>query len=289
MIDWERAGVSAQLTLDPADDIGPVWSQPDGRRVAFTTYRKGNADIYVKNADGTGAETPLLEGAGDEIVKDWSKDGRFIAYLSAHDNTQDIYALPMDGDKPSADKKPFPVVQGKYQKNEPQFSYDGKWLAYTSDESGGRFEVFITSFPSADQKLQISMAGGGQPRWKKDGKELYFRSLDNTVMVVTLKAGAKLEASSPAVLFRSQRNNAVLRDPNRHQLSVSPDGDHFLLMVPPGVAGRGGGSGVPQAQPAAAAQAAGPTGAAQQGSAGAASSGLTVIQRWTAAAGKAHK
>jgi len=238
-----------------------------------------------------GAEMPLLEGPGDEIVKDWSKDGRFIAYLSAHDNSQDIYALPMDGDKPSADKKPFPVVQGKYQKNEPQFSYDGKWLAYTSDESGGRTEVFITSFPSADQKLQISRAGGGQPRWKKDGKELYFRALDNTVMVVTLKAGATLEASSPETLFRPQRNQITTRNPNRHALSVSPDGDRFLLMVPAGAAGRGGGQGpgaAPQAQTQASAQGAGAA-ATPQGSQGTMSSGLTVIQRWTAAAGKAHK
>jgi Tol biopolymer transport system component len=94
IIDWQRAGVATRLTLDPADDINPVWS-PDGLRVAFTTYRKGNADIYVKNANGSGAETPLLDSPTDEMVEDWSKDGRYIAYLSGQNNAPDIYALPL--------------------------------------------------------------------------------------------------------------------------------------------------------------------------------------------------
>ncbi len=277
VIDWQRAGVSTRLTLDPADDINPVWS-PDGTRVAFTTYRKGNADIYVKNANGVGAETPLLESSNDEIVEDWSKDGRYIAYLSGPDNFQDIYALPLTGDK-----KPFPVVQGKFQKNEPQFSYDGKWLAYTSEESG-RFEVYVISFPALDQKLKVSTAGGGQPRWRRDGKELYYRALDSDILAVEIKAGGKLESGVPHVLFRARTGGAGV--PTRHQLAVTPDGQRFLLRVVGG-GGRGGAGSVPLASPFSSAP--GQAGGGGGGRGNLITYGLTVIQHWTAALGKAEK
>jgi eukaryotic-like serine/threonine-protein kinase len=241
IIDWERAGNATRLTLDPGDDLNPVWSA-DGTRVAFTSYRKGNADIYIKNANGVGPESPVLDSSSNEIVKAWSHDGRYIAYLSGSGNALDIYALPQFGDK-----KPFPVVQGQYQKNEPQFSYDGKWLAYVSDESG-TFEVYVVSFPAADQKLKISRDGGGQPRWRGDGKELYYRSLNNSIMAADVTAGTKIEAGVPRLLVQPGFNGPMTRDPARHQLAVSPDGQRFLLRVPPGqvTAGRLG-AGTPQA------------------------------------------
>ena len=103
--------------------------------------------MYVKNANGVGAETPLLDSSSNESVEDWSKDGKYIAYKLGQEAFEDIYVLPMSGDK-----KPIPVVTGPYRKDEPQFSYDGKWLAYTSNESG-TFEVYVISFPAGDQKL----------------------------------------------------------------------------------------------------------------------------------------
>lgn len=284
--DWQRAGNSTRLTLDPADDINPVWS-PDGTRVAFTTYRKGNADIYVKNANGVGAETPLLESSNDEIVEDWSKDGRYIAYLSGQDNFQDIYALPMSGEKPSPDQKPFPLVQGHFQKNQPQFSYDGKWLAYTSDESG-QFEVYVISFPALDQKLKVSTEGGGQPRWRKDGKELYYRAPASTaIMAVDIKTSGKLESGVPHALFTPTQRGTVGANPIRHQLAVTPDGQRFLLRIASAGGGRGvGGSGVTNAP----AQffAPGQTGG-RGGRGGLVTFGLTVIQHWTTALGKADQ
>ena len=236
VIDWQRAGVATRLTLDPGDNINPVWSS-DGTRVAYTTYRKGNADIYVKNANGVGAETPILESSSNEIVEAWSRDGRYIAYLFGQDSFQDIYALPLFGDK-----KPFPVVQGHFQKDEPQFSYDGKWLAYASNESG-TFQVYVMSFPAGDLKLQISTDGGGQPRWREDGKELYYRALDNRVMAAEIKPGSKLESGVPRLLFAPVVTGST-SSPTRHQLAASPDGQRFLLRVPPGQVG---GSGTPAA------------------------------------------
>jgi len=227
VIDWQRGGNASRLTLDPADDINPVWAS-DGTRVAFTTYRKGNADIYIKNANGVGNEVPLLESSATEIVEAWSHDGRYVAYLTGQDNFLDIYVMPQFGDK-----KPFPIVQGHFQKNEPQFSYDGNWLAYSSEESG-TFEVYVVAFPSGENKVKISRDGGGEPRWRVDGKELLYRALDHQVMTVDLKiTGPTMEASVPRLLFPGNFNSPMTRDPTRHQLGVTADGQQFLLRVAP--------------------------------------------------------
>jgi serine/threonine protein kinase/Tol biopolymer transport system component len=282
VIDWQRAAVATRLTLDPADDLNPVFS-PDSTRVAFTTWRKGNADIYVKNANGVGAETPILESASHESIEAWSRDGRYIAYLfGGPANSQDIYALLL------ADRKPFPVVRGPFQKDEPQFSYDGKWLAYTSNESGS-FQVYVTSFPAADQRLQVTMAGGGQPRWRGDGRELYYRAPDNRIMAVEIRPGARIEAGEPRLVFNPVVRAANTTDPTRHMLAASPDGQRFLLRIP--IVVTGGATGFAQANTTFApgtGQSGGRgaifTGTARGGrgfSAGQA--GLTVIRNWTAA------
>jgi Tol biopolymer transport system component len=278
VIDWERAGVPTRLTLDPADDINPVWS-PAGDRIAFTTYRKGNADVYVKNANGVGQETPLLNSSSNEIVEDWSKDGKYIAYKLGQDAFEDLYVLPLTG----GDKKPIPVVTGPFRKDEPQFSYDGKWLAYTSNESGGAFEVYVLSFPALDQKLRISaIGGGGQPRWRKDGKELYYRSPDNGAMAVDMKPGPRIAAGIPHRLF-SLPDSTSSRDPVRHQWNVTPDGLRFLVRYANGSRATVGQGGTSTISPNAAVQSGQPTAAAGGGQAFV-SSGLTVIRAWTAAA-----
>ena len=292
VIDWRRAGVASRLTMDPADDINPVWA-PDGKQIAFTSYRKGNADIYViENGSGVGKEIPLLESAGDEIVEDWSKDGKYIAYLTGQDNFKDIYALPLADGKPAGDRKPFPVVQGRYQKDEPQFSFDGKLLAYVSDRTvPGTFQVYVRTFPEGDQEIAVTVAGGGQPRWRKDGKELYYRDRSGSIMVVEMHAGTKLEAGIPRLLFVPPRPGTEALNPTRHVLAATPDGQSFLLRVAPGSgAGGGGNTAVPQVPPyatTAAIQAPlGPTLASLLGNL---STNLTVIQHWTSALGKADK
>ena len=284
VIDWERAGVPLRLTLDPADDLNPVWA-PSGDRVAFTTYRKGNADVYVKNANGVGAETPLVESPANELVEDWSKDGKYLAYKVERDAVEDIYVLPLSG----ADSKPIPVVTGPYRKDEPQFSYDGKWLAYTSNESGGTFEVYVVSFPALDQKLRVSaIGGGGQPRWRSDGKELYYRGADGAAMVVDITASPRLAAGIPRRLFSAHTNSPSARDPVRHQWSVTPDGQRFLIRYPNNSAasfsGAQGGSPILTFVSAAQGQV-----AVTPSGQGTVSSGLTVIRQWPAAAGWSTK
>ncbi|MGQ0733308.1 MAG: protein kinase domain-containing protein [Acidobacteriota bacterium] len=273
VIDWQR-GVSTKLTLDPADDINPVWS-PDGTRIAFTTYRKGNADVFVKNANGVGPETPLLESAADEFVEDWSKDGRYLAYKLVQGEFEDLYVLPFDADdKPG---KPFPVVQGPFHKDEPQFSYDGRWLAYGSDESG-RFEVYVTSFPALDQKLKVSDGGGGRPRWRRDSKEIFYMRLQSGVMAVDFLPGPKIDAGVPHLLYASSALNAV---PTRHLWSVAPDGQRILMRTFAAT-----GLGLVPTVPAVfapAGQTAPAPGANPGGASAPANNGLTVIRHWTAA------
>jgi Tol biopolymer transport system component len=272
VIDWEKV-VPHRVTSDAGDAVDPVWS-PDGVRIAFTSWRKGNADVYVKNANGVGEETPLLESPANESVEDWSRDGKYIAFEFGKDDFQDIYALPLDGIKPG---KPFPVVQGHYQKNEPQFSKDGKWLAYTSDENEpGKFQVYVISFPAGDLKQQVSTEGGGQPRWDWNGKKLYYRTLDNRYMELDLKLGAKIEASSPRVAGASPTTVPSSGDPTRHMWSVGADG-RFLLRVPVGSSSVGGGASPvfnPTFTPAGQGSAAAST---RSGT----TSGLTAVLHWT--------
>jgi Tol biopolymer transport system component len=280
VIDWQRAGAATRLTLDPSDDINPVWERPTGERVAYTTYRKGNADIYVKNANGTGEEIPLLATSNDESIEAWSNDGKYIAYKQGPAGMEDIWILPLFGDK-----KPFPIVQGPFHKDEPQFSYDGKWLAYTSDEDGGVFQVFIVSLPGKEQRLQVSKDGGGQPRWRADGKELFFRSTNGfTVMAVDVTLGPKLSAGVPQVLFRGA-SSAVSSDPVRHQWAVSPDGQRFLLRVASGQFQNRDGGGVNVGISFNFQGGAGQT-VTQRGQQAFVTTGLTVIRNWPAAAGK---
>ena len=284
VIDWERALVPTRLTRDPADDLNPVWA-PTGDRIAFTTYRKGNADIYVKNANGVGDETPLLDSPADEQIEDWSEDGKYIAFKLGQSGYDDLYVLPMTGDN----KKAIPVVVGPYRKDEPQFSYDSKWLAYASNESG-TFEVYVISFPGLDQKVRLSaIGGGGQPRWSRTGKELFYRGPDGAAMVVDLKlTGSKLDASAPQRIFPPHTTAPSSREPNRHMWNVTPDGQRFLVRYPNNSAagfsgGRTGAAPIPFNSPGAIAA------ATTAGAQAFVSSGLTVIRNWPAAAGKAAR
>ena len=238
MTDWER-NITQKLTLDPADDINPVWS-PDNKWIAFTSFRNGNADVFVHRSNGDGQDIPILNSPRDESVEDWSKDGRHIAFKLGQDGYDDLYALPLDADvKPG---KPFPLVQGKYQKDEAQFSYDGKWLAYISDESS-TFQVYVITFPGLSEKHQVTPPeGGGQPRWRQDGKELFYRAFDGRVMAVDMTLGATAVSGIPHELFVTPAS-VTSRDPTRHMWSVSPDGKRFLSRLANGSGVTGGNRG----------------------------------------------
>jgi serine/threonine protein kinase/Tol biopolymer transport system component len=286
VIDWKRR-VNTKVTLDPSDDMNPVWA-PDGKRVAFVTYRKGNADIFVKNANGIGPETPLVETPGDEFVEDWSKDGRSLVYRLAQGEFEDLYVLPFEADgKPG---KPFPIIQGPYHKDEPQFSSDGQWLAYVSDESG-RFEVYVTSFPALDQKLKVTDAGGGRPRWRRDSKEIFFIGLQSPVMSVEFMPGPKIDAGIPRQLYSPNAPGGAI--PTTHRWDVSGDGQRFFHRTQTSIAGGTATAlgGVPSVPPnfVAAGQAPGTPTQLAPAISQAPHNGLTVVRHWAAAFRKAVK
>ncbi len=219
LIEWER-NRATRLTNEPFFHGPAVWS-PDGSRIGFTSSGKGGYDIYAKKASGLGETTPLVTSSEQEWIKDWSKDGRYIAYNSE----TGIYALPLFGNR-----EPIPIARcNAWRKpglNMPNFSYDGKWIAYNSDETG-TWQVYVVPFPAANRKLLISDNGGVQPRWRRDGKELYYLTTDGKMMAVDIRSGEDIEASVPRKLF----DTGFAVDPTNNQYDVTADGNRFLILT----------------------------------------------------------
>jgi Tol biopolymer transport system component/tRNA A-37 threonylcarbamoyl transferase component Bud32 len=220
--------VLSRFTSDAAADLDPIWS-PDGRRIAFRSNRKGAYDLYIKPATGPGSEELLLASGQDKRTLDWSPDGRFLLYADLDPKTGiDIWALPIDGDR-----KPFPVVRTNFEEDIAQFSPDGKWIAYQSNESG-RYEIHIQPFPGpGGHTPPVSTNGGAQVRWRSDGKELFYIALDGRLMAVPIRIASNaqtIEAGSPVPLFATRVGGALfLSGIGNQQYDVSLDGQRFLM------------------------------------------------------------
>jgi serine/threonine protein kinase len=224
MLDLLR-GLLTRFTFDAAVEGNPVWS-PDAKYVAFNSNRSGVYDIYRKAASGTGNEELLLATPENKAPLDWSPDGRFVLYRSPGVTTGfDLWALPVAGER-----KPFPVAQTNFEERDGQFSPDGKWVAYQSNESG-RTEIVVQSFPSPGSKLQVSTNGGAQVRWRHDGKELFYIAFDGRLMAVPVRIdsdGQTLEANPPLPLFTTRIGGAI-QGTAKQQYDVSADGQRFLM------------------------------------------------------------
>ena len=224
-------GVASRFTFDAAIDSSPVWS-PDGSQVVFRSGRNGVYDLFVKPAGGAADERPLLVNAQSKNPVDWSRDGRVLLYSAQDLKTgSDLWALPMTGDR-----KPFPVVQSSFDEIEGQFSPDGRWLAYASNESGS-YEIYVRPFQGTGGKWQMSTAGGRQPRWGRDGRELFYVTPDNSLMAVPIRAapGAQtVDAGAPVALFTSRlasgANIYAAGYSAMAQYAVAADG-RFLMNV----------------------------------------------------------
>jgi hypothetical protein len=220
LLDQAR-GTSLRFTFHPARETSPVWS-PDGASVAFASERDGPFSIYRKSANNEGTEEALLKSSMAPRPTDWSRDGRFLLYTVFDPKTgNDLWLLPLDGDR-----KPRPYLQTPFSESQGQFSPDGRWVAYTSNESG-RPQVYVQPFPAAGGKWQISTAGGVQPRWRGDGKELFYIGLDRKLMAVEVKTGAKSEAGIPKPLFKLR----VLPSPIITRYTAAADGKRFLIST----------------------------------------------------------
>ena len=232
--------VRMRLTIDPDTDHGfPLWS-PDGNRILFGALQgKARRGIYQKPANGASGEELLLPSDKQDVQiwpTSWSRDGRFILYTrGALTLTQaDIWVLPLEGDR-----KPRPFVQAPAAAYDGQFSPDGRWVAYTSKESG-RDEVYVVPFDAArvlnpgsgssasasgGGKWLVSASGGRFPRWRRDGKEIFYLSPASQMMAAQVEEkGNSIELRTPQVLFRSG-----VEAPSGAPYDVTPDGKKFVI------------------------------------------------------------
>jgi Tol biopolymer transport system component len=228
-------GIMTRLTFDPARDVKPRWS-PDGKQVAFSSDREGGVyQLYVKDASGSGQEQRVTEGPNYKILIDWTKDGKYLLFREQNPVTdRDLMAVPLDGDR-----KPFPVVSTPFLESTGAVSPDGRWVAYASNDSG-RNEIYIQTFPASGVngpkgRWQVSSGGGYDVKWKGDGKELYFESLDGKMMAAAIQAGPQgVQADTPRALFSADFTTTSL-----HEFDATPDGQRFLLMLQPKTQGSG--------------------------------------------------
>ncbi|HEU5162896.1 MAG TPA: hypothetical protein VFV54_07115, partial [Thermoanaerobaculia bacterium] len=216
-------GTRSRLTFDPADEYAPVWA-PDGSSVAYSLAGGDQRKILRKLASGAGEPQVMLDRADVRAISDWSRDGRFFGFVS-HSGTLDIGVAALEG----AAWKPEVFLKTPFDEAGARFSPDGKWIAYVSAENG-RAEVFLQTFPPSGGKWQISTAGGAQPVWRGDGRELFYLDLQTRLMSVKLEFQAEtVEASVPETLFQAQLGGPLLA---WNHYDVTADGQTFLFDPP---------------------------------------------------------
>jgi eukaryotic-like serine/threonine-protein kinase len=204
-----------------------AWT-PDSKTIFYNAVSNGVFQIYAKPADGSGTERLVLESAdATAYPSSISPDGRYLVYirrLNQKESGSHIWALPLSSDGKPGDEKPFPIVQDAFDERAPTVSPDGKWLAYQNNESG-RPEIYITAFPGGGAKWQVSSNGGTTPKWRRDGKELFFADpQDNIVAVDVNTAGNAVKLGTPHTLFQAV---GIQRDFGPYD--VTADGKKFLI------------------------------------------------------------
>ena len=228
---WVRdlsRGTETRLTNDALNNNAPFWS-PKGDRIVFASNRSGVYNLYQKAANGSGQDERLLPNNFPDFPTQWSRDGRFIVYRETDPKTKrDVWVLPTEGAAPG--RKPIPFLRTEASEFFAQLSPDNHWMAFTSDRSGKR-EVYVRPFPPSEGEWTISLAGGQAPRWRGDGKELFFEAAGGKMMAVAVKAvtGPKpsFEAGAPVPLFDAHMVHSGA-DVN-FEYDVNADGKRFLI------------------------------------------------------------
>jgi eukaryotic-like serine/threonine-protein kinase len=222
-------GATARLTTHPAPDTYPVWS-PDGSRIAFASSRDDPGTefdtVYLKESNGSSDEQPILKMPQLHLHPlDWSLDGRYVLLERFQPKkSKDLWILPMFGNR-----TPVPFLETEFDELAGQFSPDGHFVAYASNETG-RFEVYVRTFSGSAGKWPISVGGGSHPRWSRDGKEIFYLSADRALMAVAVSTKGPFEAGTPRKLFQTPFGPDVRE--SRHPYAVAPSGKQFLMMVP---------------------------------------------------------
>ncbi len=215
-------GRATGLTDDPNGDYDPAWS-PDGKQIVFNSDRMGPSSLFTRPSDGSGADTPLVNTGKDNFtVASWSRANVLIFNVFNKDSASDLWTLSMSGDRTH---KVF--LSSKHSELNGTFSPDGRWVAYQSDASG-RYEVLVRPFPAKDPAQAVSRDGGKFPRWRGDGKELFFVSPDGTMMAADFDPASGLPKGVPKPLFPTP----IGLGDNRPYV-VDKKGDRFLFSIAP--------------------------------------------------------
>ncbi|MCU1330161.1 MAG: serine/threonine protein kinase [Bryobacterales bacterium] len=239
-----RRGSTTRVTFGPILNSSVIWA-PDNARLLFRTNREGAAiELYQQSANGGGQVQPVLthklaQSAGMQsfahVPTDWSPDGHSSLLAAPSPATgYDIWLLPA-----LTNEKPTPIIKGPGEQIQANFSPDGHLIAYASNESG-KFETYVQTFPTSERKWQLSTAGGTEPRWRRDGREIYYLSADQKLMVVSVSQGPAFAV--PQVLFQAHvpaqgsvyRTNYVPADNGRRFLFAIPSeapGDNAITVT----------------------------------------------------------
>ena len=220
-------GTNTRLTFNPGQDAPAIWS-PDGSRIVFSSQRDGPVNLYEKPSSGAGSEAAVFKSNDRKFILDWSHDGRFLLYsLIGSTSGIDLWVLPLEGER-----KPQPYLRTEFSEAQGRFSPDDRYIAYSSDASGRR-EIYVRPFPSSSAGLwQVSQGGGTQPRWRGDGKELFYISLDSKLMAVDVSTTPAFKAGVPRALFRAPILGAGVTTNVTHY-DVAADGKKFLINSAP--------------------------------------------------------
>jgi eukaryotic-like serine/threonine-protein kinase len=225
-------GITSRFTFDPASDISPQWSPGETHIVFIRSFDAPSfsTSLFRKNATGAGDEELLAKLGEFAQVTDWSSDGRLILYQHAtlQKFSGDLSILPLD-----RDKKPQPFLQTEFDEKEGRFSPNVKWVAYSSNPSG-RLEIYVRPVSPSTAQWQISRDGGLQPRWRRDGKELFYLAPDGKMMAVPIQETSNaIEAGLAKPLFDTKLKPSTQAGLGpRSDYAVTPDGQRFLIIVP---------------------------------------------------------
>jgi len=218
-----------RLTFGGNSNDMPAWT-PDGNRIAFRSNREGPENIFWQFSDGSGGLERLTTSKHDQVPRSFSPNGQLLAFVEDDPNTGfGIWVLrlidPSAG--PGQSRKAEPFLKTPFTESVPNFSPDGHWLAYVSDESG-RKEIYVQPYPGPGGKYQIPTDDGSEPVWNPNGKELFYRSGDK-MMAVEIATQPSFSAGKPKMLFQGPYAPTPLTFPN---YDVSPDGQRFLMISP---------------------------------------------------------
>jgi eukaryotic-like serine/threonine-protein kinase len=219
-------GLRTRLTFDSSRDVSPVWS-PDGRTIAFASNRKGHLDLYRRSVDGSGSEELLFADEYDKAPISWSPDGKFLLYERVLASATEIWVLPLTPEQAVGPLKAFSLFETANRKMNGQFSPDGRWVAFNESHESQDRQVYLAPFRLEDRPRtatrQVSRIAGNDPQWRKDGKEIFFKSgralmsVDVDIREGSVHVGEQRQLFGPLMTI--------------HAYAPSSDGQRFLFLL----------------------------------------------------------